>query len=95
LRYSALDTKGLRIAEITLSGREPVAKAVLTLASPRGFSASALAVEVRSRGQADYGPRRATYDLKKFRAKQLVRKIEHTWRYEASRNGLRGAWPPC
>lgn len=67
-----------------------VAEAILALAaSPRGFRASALAAEVRSRGQADYGPRRATYDLKKFRAKQLVRKIEHTRRYEAIPEGAR------
>ncbi len=67
-----------------------VAEAVVTLAAlPRGFSASTLATEVQSRGQAEYTPRRATYDLKKFRAKQLVCKIEHTRRYEATRNGVR------
>jgi hypothetical protein len=67
-----------------------VAEAVVTLAaSSRGFGASTLATEVQSRGQAEYTPRRATYDLKKFRAKQLVRKIEHTRRYEATRNGVR------
>jgi len=67
-----------------------VAEAVLALAaSPRGFSASHLATEVQSRSQPEYGPRRATYDLKKFRAKQLVRKIEHTRRYEATPEGVR------
>jgi len=67
-----------------------VAEAVLALAPlPRGFSASALAAEVRFRGQAEYGPRRATYDLKKFRAKQLVRKIESTRRYQATPDGVR------
>jgi hypothetical protein len=67
-----------------------VAEAVLALAPlPRGFSASALAAEVSSRGQAEYGPRRATYDLKKFRAKQLVHRIENTRRYEATPDGVR------
>jgi hypothetical protein len=67
-----------------------VAAAVTALAArPRGFTASQLAVEVQSRGQAEYGPRRATYDLKKLRAKQLVRKIERTRRYEATPNGAR------
>ena len=67
-----------------------VAEAVLALAPlPRGFSASALAAEVRSRDQAEYGPRRATYDLKKFRAKQLIRRIKHTRRYEATPDGVR------
>ena len=56
---------------------------------PRGFSASALAAEVGFRGQAEYGPRRATYDLKKFRAKQLVRRIEYTRRYQATPDGVR------
>jgi hypothetical protein len=67
-----------------------VAEGVLALAaSPRGFSASQLAAQVGSRGPSKYGPRRSTYDLKKFRAKQLVRKIEHTRRYEATAEGVR------
>jgi hypothetical protein len=50
-----------------------VAEAVTALAAlPRGFTTSQLAAEAQSRGQAEYGPRRATYDLKKLRAKQLV-----------------------
>src|SRR6516164_1958148 len=67
-----------------------VAEAVTALAArPRGFTASQLATEVQSRGQAEYGPRRATYDLKKLRAKQLVRKVERTRRYEAAPDGVR------
>jgi len=67
-----------------------VAEAVTVLAArPRGFTASQLAAEVQSRGQAEYGPRRATYDLKKLRAKQLVRKVEHTRRYEGTPDGVR------
>ena len=67
-----------------------VAAAVTALAArPRGFTASQLAAEVQSRGQAEYGPRRAAYDLKKLRAKQLVRKIERTRRYQATANGAR------
>ena len=67
-----------------------VAEAVTALAArPRGFTASQLAAEVQSHGQALYGPRRATYDLKKLRAKQLVRKVERTRRYEATPHGAR------
>jgi hypothetical protein len=67
-----------------------VAEAVTALAArPRGFTASKLAAEVQSRGQAEYGPRRATYDLKKLRAQQLVRKIKRTRRYEATADGVR------
>lgn len=67
-----------------------VAEAVTALAArPRGFTASQLATEVQSRGQAEYGPRRATYDLKKLRAKQLVCKVERTRRYQTTPNGAR------
>ena len=36
-----------------------------------------------------YGPRRAAYDLKKFRGKQLVRRIEGTRRYATGPTGLK------
>ena len=69
-----------------------VAKAVLALsASPTGFTASDLASKVRTLGgqmEFLYGPRRATYDLKKLRGKQLVRKIGGR-RYEPIPEGLR------
>jgi hypothetical protein len=69
------------------------AQAILALSLlPEGFTASEVAEQVRSRsGQAasQYGARRATYDLKKFRAKQLVRRIGSTRRYEAIPEGLR------
>src|SRR5215469_5060514 len=69
-----------------------VAEAVTVLAArPRGFTASQLAAEVQSRGQAEYGPRRATYDLKKLRAKQLVRKVERTQALRG--HSRRGACP--
>ncbi len=67
-----------------------VAEAVTALAAlPGGFTASKLAAEVQSRGQAEYGPRRATYDLKKLRAKELVCKVEGTRRYKATPDGVR------
>jgi len=44
------------------------AEALTALAArPGGFTASQLAAEIQSRGQAEYGARRATYDLKKLR----------------------------
>jgi len=70
-----------------------VADAVVALsASPSGFTASELAAQVRAlskQSQSEYGPRRAAYDLKKFRAKQIVRRIGRTRRYEPLRAGLR------
>ena len=73
-----------------------VAEAVLALStsptSPAGFTASDLAKKVRKmNGQAesDYGPRRAAYDIKKLRAKDMVRKIGTSRRYEPVSEGLR------
>ena len=71
-----------------------VAHAVITL-SPfsSGFTASELAQQVRTLSQqseSDYGPRRAAYDLKKLRGKQLVRRMGKTAKYEPIPGGLRG-----
>ncbi len=70
-----------------------VVEAVLALsASPAGFTATELARQVHSMSglpESEYGPRRAAYDIKKFRAKGMVRKIEKSRRYEAPLTGLR------
>ena len=70
-----------------------VAEAVLALsASPAGFAASELARQVRSmsgQSESEYGVRRAAYDIKKLRAKEMVRKIGKSRRYEPVPDGLR------
>ena len=70
-----------------------VAEAVLALsAAPAGFSASDLVRQVHSMSgpaQSEYGPRRAAYDIKKLRAKDMVRKIGRSRRYEPVPEGLR------
>jgi len=70
-----------------------VAQAVLALSpSPHGFTASQLAQQVRRLSQQDesqYGPRRASYDLKKLRGKQIVCRIGKSARYEAIPQGAR------
>lgn len=70
-----------------------VVQAVLAVAAtPRGFTASDIAEQVhRLSGHAPsaYGPRRAAYDLKKLRGKQLLRRIEGTRRYEPVPAGIR------
>ena len=70
-----------------------VTEAVLALsASPRGFTASALAAQVRAlskQGPTEYTARQAAYDLKKLRGKQFVRRITKTRRYEPSPEGLK------
>ena len=57
-----------------------------------GFTASELANEVRALGKqsaSEYGARRAAYDLKKLRGKNIVRRIGKTRRYESLPKGLR------
>jgi hypothetical protein len=69
-----------------------VTEAVIALsASADGFTASALAEQVRtaSHQSTAYGPRQAAYDLKKLRGKQIVQRIGATRRYEAIPSGLR------
>jgi hypothetical protein len=59
---------------------------------PRGFTASDLAgrvKEILGPAVAPYHSRHASYDLKKLRGKDLVRRIKHSQRYEASPEGLR------
>ena len=70
-----------------------VAEAVIALsASPRGFTASELAARVRAlskQPQSHYGPRQATYDLKKLRGKQIIQRIGQTRRYQPLPAGIR------
>ena len=70
-----------------------VVEAVLALsASPAGFTAADLARQVHSMSglpESEYGLRRAAYDIKKFRAKGMLRKIGKSRRYEAPAAGLR------
>jgi hypothetical protein len=70
-----------------------VVQAVIALAAlPGGFTASDLAQQVQLLGKqssAQYGPRRAAYDLKKLRGKKVVRRIEKTRRYKAVPKGLK------
>jgi hypothetical protein len=62
--------------------------------TPNGFTAGQLAEQVTNRLHQPYGARQAAYDLKKLRAKGLVRKIEGRRRYQSPEDGLRtlAAW---
>lgn len=68
-------------------------EAVLGLSpAPGGFTASGLASQVQAlsgHSESEYGPRRAAYDLKKLRGKQMVQRIGHTRRYETMPDGLK------
>ena len=70
-----------------------VVEALIALSpSPAGFTASELASQVRTFGkqsESEYGARRAAYDLKKLRGKQIVQRIGKTRRHESIPKGLR------
>jgi hypothetical protein len=70
-----------------------VTEAVLALSTaPTGFTASELAgkiCDISDEPQPQYGPRRAAYDIKKFRAKAMIRRIGKSRRYEPIPEGLR------
>jgi hypothetical protein len=70
-----------------------VAEAVLMLSPlPGGFTASELARQVRTisqQSESEYGSRRAAYDLKKLRGKQIVRRIAKSQRYTPIPQGLK------
>ncbi|MBL6961922.1 MAG: hypothetical protein ISR59_12520 [Anaerolineales bacterium] len=84
-----------RLAGIDLSNirMRAVMESVISLAaSPKGFTVSVLAVKVREiLGWSDetYKPRHASYDLRKLRAKNWVRKIGKSRRYEIAPEGLK------
>jgi len=84
-KVGGIDLNKLRIRRVV--------DAVIALSSsPTGFSASQLACQVQllsNQGQSDYGVRRAAYDLKKLRAKKLVRRIGQTRKYESTASGLK------
>ena len=69
-----------------------VLTAVLALApAPRGFTVGELAAKVQQVAGPviDYGARRAAYDLKKLRAKELVSRLGRSRRYEVPAPALR------
>lgn len=68
-----------------------VLESVLSLStSPRGFTASDLTTRTRDLGgPSDYTPRRAAYDIRKLRAKRLLKKVGKSRRYQPTSEGLR------
>jgi hypothetical protein len=70
-----------------------VAQAVVALSpQPGGFTAAQLAKRVREQqgpAMADYHGRRAAYDLRKLRGKQVVGRVERTRRYRVKPAGVR------
>ena len=80
-----------------IDGNKPRTRAVLSAAlalafSPDGFTVGQFAATVRSMLKSpntDYDARRAAYDLKKLRGKNLVSKIAKSRRYEVPSSAIR------
>jgi hypothetical protein len=73
---------------------KPRTRAVLTAAlslacSPDGFTARQFAATVQSVGSPNYDARRAAYDLKKLRAKNLLIKVADSRRYSIPPEAIR------
>jgi hypothetical protein len=68
-----------------------VLESVLSLStSPSGFTASDLTDRTKQLGgPSDYTARRAAYDIRKLRAKGLVKKLQKSRRYQPTPKGLR------
>ena len=68
-----------------------VMESVVSLSTaPAGFTASQLASRTKELGgPADYTSRQAAYDIRKLRAKRLVKKLKQSRRYQPSSDGLR------
>ena len=70
-----------------------VLRAVVALSSlPGGLISRELAAKVREltdQSEAEYGPRQASYDLKKLRGKGMVERVAKSRRYAATEQGLR------
>lgn len=68
-----------------------VMEAVIFLSKiPNGFTSFELAEKVQQiLNRKDYQSRQASYDLKKFRGKQLIKRIGNSRRYTATQDGLR------
>jgi hypothetical protein len=92
-RASKLGASRVAGIDINKTRIRAVMQAVIALSvKPNGFSASDLAEKVReimADSDISYQARQASYDLKKLRVKDLVRKIENSRRYEATTKGLR------
>lgn len=69
---------------------QAVMKALIPFsATPGGFTASQLAMKVSEILGTTYSARQASYDLKKFRGKQLVSRIENSHRYQTHTDGIK------
>ncbi len=94
-KRSRLDGTPVAGIDINQPRMRAVLEAVVALSiQPNGFKASELAARVRQTPGFDGGPyatRQASYDLRKLRAKGVVKRIPASLRYDAQPQQLRAA----
>jgi hypothetical protein len=92
-RPSCLGNTKIGGIDINKPRTRTVLNAVLSLAcAPRGFTVSEFAASMQSMGDPtllQYDTRRAAYDLKKLRAKNLLAKLGHSRRYSVPFDAIR------
>jgi len=90
---SVRGTQRLAGVDLQKPRMQAVAQAVVACApSPGGFTAAQLAERVHEQqgpAMSDYDARRAAYDLRKLRGKQVVERVERTRRYRVQPAGVR------
>jgi len=90
---SVRGTQRLAGVDLQKPRMQAVAQAVVACApSPGGFTAAQLAERVHEQqgpAMSDYDARRAAYDLRKLRGKQVVQRVERTRRYRVQPAGVR------
>lgn len=90
---SVRGTQRLAGVDLQKPRMQAVAQAVVALApQPHGFTAAQLAERLREQQGpklADYNGRRAAYDLRKLRGKDVVERLGRTRRYRAKPAGVR------
>lgn len=90
---SACGAKRIAGVDLQKPRMQAVAAGVIALAAaPHGFTAEQLAAQTkrhRPRLRRKYGVRQAAYDLKKLRAKGLVKRIAKTRRYRVRKSAIK------
>ncbi len=81
-----------RLAGLDFNKARAKQVAIILLAlsmKPGGFTSKDIAEEMANRFNLDFSARNAPYNIKKFRGKSMVRKINRSIRYELTEKGIR------
>ena len=81
-RLAGIDFNKKRIKQVAIT--------LLALSvKPRGFTAKELAIGLNQGFKTNFSTRNVSYDIKKFRGKGLVKKVERSIRYQLTETGIK------